>query len=176
MTQILNRRTLSATALGTLSDQGAATLDAIYGTLLHKAFLFEYKVKGTISTALIADFLAEDGISIILIQTGLSTTDMDTILTGAQITDTSMSVDIPSRQRIFALAEIRLTEVVSATDGTLEFQLHFKPKSKGGIPFTEGSGWQLRIINRSGSTLTTGNNVANMTVFERFAYEGGGGA
>ncbi len=174
MGQILNRRVADAQALGSLADNATFGIDSIYTTLNHKAFLFEYMVKGTISSALIADFLAEGGVSICLIRAGLSGTDLDTILTGAEITDESAHVDVPSRQQLFGLAAIRLTEVVSSTDGTFEFVLHFKPKAKGGIPFSEGSGWTLVVINRSGGALTTGNNVANMTIFERFAYEGGG--
>lgn len=151
-------------------------MDSAYQTLLHKAFLFYYEAWGTISTALIADYLSEDGLVITLTQNGVSTADIDTILTGAQITDKDMNVEVPSRQRLFALAKIDLTEVVSATDGTLRFHLKFAPKSRGGVPFTEGSGWQMGIANRSGGALTTGNNVANITILERFAYEGGGGA
>ncbi len=176
MTQIVNRRVASAQALGTLADNTSIGIDSIMATLNHKAFLFEYRIKGTISSALVADFLTEDGVSIVLIKSGLLDADIDTILTGAEITDEEMSIQVPTRQQIFGLADIKLTEVVSSTDGTFEFELIFKPKSKGGIPFTEGSGWNLVVINRSGGNLTTGNNVANMTVYERFAYEGGGGA
>ena len=78
------------------------------------------------------------------------------------------------RQKLFAMAHIRLIVITSSTDGTFEGELLFKPKSKGGIPFVEGSGWKLVVHNGSGSSLTTGNNIANIRINERFAYEGGG--
>ncbi len=176
MGQILIRRRQSAQALSTLADDAQVVLDSVYAVLVHKAFLFEYEAFGTISTALIADYMSERGIAIVLASTGLANADLATILNGVQITDTSQSRDVPIRQQVFAIAKIDLTEVLSATDGTLQFHLHFKPKSKGGIPFLEGSGWRMVIINLTGSALTNGNNVANITIKERFAYEGGGGA
>ncbi len=176
MTQIVNKRTVTAQVLGTLADNAIIVLDAVYDGLTHKAFLFEYRITGTISTALIADWLTGHGIQIVLCQNDISGADLDTILSGAEITDRSMNIDIPDRQRLFAVARVILRVITSATDGTFDFELIFKPKSKGGIPFTEGSGWECRIVNRTGASLTTGNNIANLQIHERFAYEGGGGA
>ncbi len=176
MTQILNRRTNAAVALATLADDAILSLDTVYAVLTHKAFLFEYRITGSISSALIADWLGERGLTICLTASSLSAADLATILVGAQITDTSMNRDIPERQQLFAIARVELIVITSSTDGTFEFELVFKPRSRGGIPFVEGSGWKCVIINQSGGSLTTGNNIANLKIFERFAYEGGGGA
>ncbi len=174
MTQIVNKRVNTAQALTTLGDNGIIDLDNKYDGLSHKAFLFEYRMTGTISTALIADYLTTNGIQICLVKAGLSGADLDTILTGAEITDISEHSEVPERQKLFAIARIILRVITSATDGTFDFELIFKPKSRGGIPFMEGSGWEVVVINRTGSALTTGNNIANMVIHERFAYEGGG--
>ncbi len=178
MTQIINRRTLTAKLLGTLADGASTNLDSIYGILLHKAFLFEYMAQGTISCNNTGEFFTADGVSIILVQAGLSAADIETILAGAQITDVTQSTEVPSRQRMFALAEIQFNafNVDAAGAGNFHWRIHFKPRSKGGIPFTEGSGWELKFINRTGGALTTGSNVSTRSIYERFAYEGGGGA
>ncbi len=173
MTQIVNRRTADAVPLGTLGNGGTVVIDEVYDGLTHKAFLFEYRMTGTISSALIADWLSEGGIKLILIQQGVSGADLVLILDGAEITDLNMSIEVPFRQQIFAIADVDLKVITSATDGTFQFVLHFKPKSKGGIPFPEGNGWEVRAINNSGASLTTGNNIANINIYERFAYEGG---
>ncbi len=173
MTQIVNRRTTDAKALGTLGDGGTFVIDEVYDGLSHKAFLFEYLMTGTISSALIADWLTQGGIKLILIKQGVSGADLILILDGAEITQEDEHVQVPFRQGIFAIAEVDLIVVTSATDGTFKFRLHFKPKAKGGIPFAEGSGWEVRAINNSGASLTTGNNIANINIYERFAYEGG---
>ncbi len=172
MGQILNRRTRDSKVLSTLANGASFTLDDVYDGLTHKAFLFEYNMTGSISTALIADWLSEGGIKICLVKQGTTDAELILILDGAEITDESAFTDVPARQALFAIAEVELQEIVSATDGTLKFHMEFKPKSKGGIPFMEGNGWETRIINNSGSALTTGNNVANINIFERFAYEG----
>ncbi len=174
MTQIVNRRTLSASALGTLADSAMIVLDAKYDGLSHKAFLFEYRIKGTISTALIADYLTEHGINICLVKAQITAAELDAILNATEITDENMAVEVPKNQLLYAVANITLRIVTSATDGTFDFELEFKPKAKGGIPFPEDSGWELVVINRSGGSLTTGNNIANAVLYERFAYEGGG--
>ncbi len=62
MTQIVNRRTRDSVPLSTLADGASLILDNVYETLTHKAFLFEYEVTFTVSSALIADWLAEGGI------------------------------------------------------------------------------------------------------------------
>ncbi len=174
MTQIVNRRTTDATTLGTLGDGGTIVIDEVYDGLSHKAFLFEYLMTGSISTALIADWLSQGGVKIILIKQGVSGADLILILDGAEITQDTEHVEVPFRQGIFAIAHVTLDIITSATDGTFEFVLHFKPKASGGIPFPEGSGWEVRAINNSGASLTTGNNIANINIYERFAYEGGG--
>ncbi len=173
MTQIINRRTVPSVALGTIGNNSTLVLDEVYDGLTHKAFLFEYRMTFSISSALISDWLDEEGISIALIRTGLSATDLDVILSGAEITDALEPTEVPIRQQVFALAQVKLIVITSATDGTFEGELMFKPKSKGGIPFPEGSGWRVLVQNRSGATLTTGNRIANIHIHERFAYEGG---
>ncbi len=174
MTQIVNKRTVPSVALGTLGDANGIAIDAIYDGLLHKAFLFEYRMTFTVSSALIADWLAQNGICICLIKEGTSDAELQTILDGAVITDENMHEEVPSRQRLFAIAHVKLLVVTSSTDGTFEGELIFKPRSKGGIPFVENSGWEVRAMNASGAQLTTGNNIANIKIYERFAYEGGG--
>ncbi len=174
MTQIVNKRTRDSVPLSTLAQGAALVLDDTYDGLSHKAFLFEYRMTGSISSALIADWLAEGGIKIVLIKQGVTDAEVILILDGAEITDSEAHDTVPFRQQLFAIAWVKLLVITSATDGTFEFELMFKPKSKGGIPFSEGSGWEVKIFNNSGGTLTTGNNIANINIYERFAYEGGG--
>jgi len=178
MTQILNRRTVSNAPLGTLANNATIDLDTKYTTLLHKAFLFEYRARGFITSVDSGEFLTDDSCSIVLTQAAVPNLDIDSILEGAQITDQNMNIEVPSRQRIFALADITWLafDPFATLAGTFGFDLVFKPRSKGGIPFTEGSGWTLSFINRTGSALTTGSQVHTMGIHERFAYEGGGGA
>ncbi len=173
MTQIVNKRTTDSTVLSTLGNGSGTALDDIYATLLHKAFLFEYRAQFIIETDLVADYFDQGGIVVALVKQ--PTTDAEFIIAvdGAQITDEAMHTEVPLRQNIFALAEIRLVTFISATEATLEGSLSFKPKSKGGIPFVEGSGWQLKCYNNTGSGLTAGNTIGPINIYERFAYEGG---
>ncbi len=173
MGQIINRRT-AVGSLGTLADNTQVELDAIMEDLVHKAFLFEYRADLIIKTLELLDWFAEGGINIALIKGDLAASSLAVIIDGAQITDTDAHTDVPARQDLFALAEITIASVISSTDGYLNAKLRFKPSSKGGIPFTEGTGtgWKLVAINRDGSALTTGSLIQGV-VYERFAYEGG---
>ncbi len=175
MTQIINRRNRPSQALGTLANNALVNLDVIYDGLTHKAFLFEYHAMGFMTLATLADMTTEDGVDIVLVRNNLSAGDIDTILTGAEITDRTQSTEVPERQQIFGLA--KFVEVDNISGVTLwMWEVHFKPSAKGGIPFTEDSGWELNFINRSGSALSTGTIVTTKWIYERFAYEGGGGA
>ncbi len=178
MTQIVDRRISSPFAIGALADQGVLGIDTIYQTLLHKAFLFEYEISGDLSVIDTSEWFTGDGVDIALVQANLSAADLDTILKGAQITDQSMSVDVPSRQRVFAIADkpFNAFNPDTAGSGNYHWSLKFKPKARGGIPFTEGSGWKVVLINRTGNPITTGSFVDSSRVYQRFAYEGGGGA
>ncbi len=175
MTQIINRRTISAAPLSTLADNTQIELDAIMAVLLHKAFLFEYRFRGKIFTLFPIDFFTGDGIQVVVIQGALAASTVDSFLSGAQITDKSQNVDVPARQALFEVATIKPATITSSTFGYFEVDLIFKPKAKGGIPFTEGSGWELDIINRGGAAMTTGSIIVG-EIYERFAYQGGGGA
>lgn len=168
----------SLLALSTLADNAFLSIDNEYTGLLHKAFLFEYEASGFISAADSGDMLQGDGFAIVLAQQDLSGAEIDTILTGLQITDQDMNIEVPTRQQIFGVATIDWVafDPFATLAGTFRWHLHFKPKSKGGIPFAEGSGWRLLLLNRTGSAFATGNQVNVPVIYERFAYEGGGGA
>ena len=171
MTQIVNKRTKPAVPLLTMANDSTLSIDSEYDGLLHKVFLFEYRMTCTILTPDVTEWLAEDGINLCLVADGISGADLTEILAGAVITDLTQNIDVPARQRLFEVMEI-----IQISSTILQGNLMFRPKSKGGIPFTEGSGWEIIAINRSGATLMTGNLVANILIHERFAYEGGGGA
>ncbi len=177
MTQIIDRRTGTPRTLGTQSGDTSVTLDTIYGTLLHKAFLFEYRARIPFSfPGSIQDLIAGSGVQVCLIASGLSDADLNAILDGAQITDQNMNVEIPSRQQLFAVADAIFEGLDSADNLVGHFNLDFKPRSKGGIPFSEGSGWSVVLINRIGTALTTGAFIGAAHIYQRFAYEGAGGA
>ncbi len=175
MTQIVNRRIIGQQALATLSDNVSITHDTVYSALTHKAFLFEYRARGFVSAAVFGEFMRSGGVQICLVNIALSDADLDTILAGTVISDESMDRDIPTRQQVYAIADLRWDQADLASPFTAIgwYELSFKPKSKGGIPFTEGAGWQLVIINRGGADLTTGSFVGASVIRERFAYEGG---
>ncbi len=175
MGQIVNRRTRPQKLLSTLADGASFTLDNVYDGLQHKAFLFEYEVEGIIGSVDFGQWSREDGINIVLVRDGVTDAELEAILAGAEITDESAHVDVPERQRLMGIADWHwdAAETVSTFESVGHFRLHFKPKSKGGIPFSEGSGWELRIINRGGALLTTGDFVTPHRIYERFAYEGG---
>ncbi len=164
--------------LGTLADNATFVLDDVYDDLKHKAFLFEYRAQGQISTIDNGDFFKQDGVDIVLVQHETTGAEIDTILTGAEVTDQNMHELVPANQKLFDLAFIEFVSFDNSAGvaGHWIFDLHFKPSSKGGIPFVEGSGWELRFINRTGSALPDGNGVSIDRIYERFAYEGGGGA
>ncbi len=171
MTQILNRRTITAVPLLTLSNNIQIVLDDIYDGLTHKAFLFEYRFRGMLSTLDFSDWQTQDGTEVCLIRLGTST--LDTILSGAEITDVLEHEEVPERQKLFAIAKLSNWAFITGTQFVCDIELDFKPNSKGGIPFMENSGWLMVVINRTGSDLTTGNIISG-SILERFAYEGGG--
>ncbi len=175
MTQIVNRRNRPSVPLLVTANNALLNLDVIYDGLSHKAFLFEYHARGTLHLVDLADMTTEDGIDIVLVRNNLAAGDIDTILTGAEITDRTVSTEVPERQQIFGLAFLEFVEI-AARGAIYNWELHFDPKSKGGIPFVEDSGWEMNCINRSGAALTTGTTVLTNWIYERFAYEGGGGA
>ncbi len=171
MVQIINRRQASV-SLATLADNAILEMDSIMEGLTHKAFLFEYRMKGMIKSLDVLDWVSEFGINIVLVKQDTSGGLINTILNGVQITDESAHIDVPTRQDVFAVADIDWASVVSTIDAYLNFELVFQPGSKGGIPFMEGSGWEVVVINRTGAALSTGNLLFG-NVYERFAYEGG---
>ncbi len=175
MTQIVDRRMLNAVDIGSLADAATLSVDTVMRTLTHKAFLFEYRAQGDISCAATPQFYDQGGITIVLVQQGTTDSEMEYILAGAQITDQNQNIEIPLRQTMFAVAEITFNgfNVDTANAGNFTWKIHFKPKSKGGILFVEGSGWELRFINRTGALLTTGSIIRTGSVMQRFAYEGG---
>ncbi len=178
MTQIVERHKPNAVNIGALADGATLSMDTIMRTLTHKAFLFEYEAQGTISCEATPQFFDEGGVAIVLVEQGSTDSEIEFILAGSQITDQNMNVQIPLRQQMFALAEVEFNafNVDTANAGNFHWKVHFKPKAKGGIPFTEGSGWETRFINRTGALLTTGSIINTGSVNQRFAYEGGGGA
>ncbi len=174
MGQILNRRTRGVVALGTLADDTTSILDDIYDGLSHKAFLFKYRMWGFIQTLDIGDFFTASGVQICLIKQGLSDAALSGILAGLEITNEGEHVDVPTRQELFAIAEIQWrTHITGGTQFFGDFVLDFQPHSKGGIPFMEDSGWEVVAINRTGSALTAGTQIKPEMILERFAYEGG---
>ncbi len=172
MGQIINRR-IADSVLGTLADDASIAFDVIMNTLTHKAFLFEYRMWIYLQTLDFQEWAAEGGISICLHKQGLTAAQLGTILDGAQITDESAAVEIPTRQELFAIGHIKSMTAVSSAQGFMVTELEFQPSSKGGIPFVEGSGWSVSVINRTGGALTTGN-LLHAEIYERFAYEGKG--
>ncbi len=174
MTQIVNRRVANQVDLGTLGDNVGIGLDTVMNTLTHKAFLFEYRARGHVAPDTFGEFFRQGGVQIVLSRQGVSAADIDTILTGAQITDVSEHTDVPIRQQVFAIGDIKWeqADLASPFSAIGVFDLMFKPKSKGGILFQEGSGWTLQAVNRGGAALT-GGAIGSTNIYERFAYEGG---
>lgn len=170
MTQIINRRVTNV-ALGTLADNAAADLDAVMETLLEKAFLFEYRANIIILTDDVGDLVSQGGVTVALQHQSLDATESDAVISGSQVIPSEMNEVVAVRQQLFALAEFHAI-VPTANDNTNGFaimNLHFKPKAKGGIPFATGSGWTMRVQNRTGSSLG-GGMIYHATIYERFAY------
>ncbi len=178
MTQIVDRRLVGIKALSTLADGASFLIDGLYASLPHKAFLFEYEAQGDISSAVTTEFYDDEGLSIVLVAAGTSNTDIANIIGGTAFTDQNQNVQIPFAQQMFALGTIMFHAFNddAVGEGNFHWKIHFKPKAKGGIPFTEGSGWELKIINRSGAALSVGNLLRTTRIYSRFAFEGGGGA
>ncbi len=174
MTQIVNRRVAAAALISTLADGSAIEIDSIMKVLTHKAFLFEYKLRAVIATTEIGQWQRAGGFQAVLVDGGISTSEVITILAGAQITDEDAHREVPIRQQLFAIGEVTWNSFeTSGLDGHGTMELHFKPASKGGIPFHEGSGWKVLLVNNSGAVAVTGDSFGNSVIYERFAYEGG---
>ena len=176
MAQIVNRRIADSIVLSTLADNAVLTHDDISEVLLYKAFLFEYRMRGVISSQELGEWQINGGIQICLVGKDLGANGglLNSILNGTQITDESKHIEVPTRQQLFGVADIVWDSFDNATlNAEGHFDLIFKPRSKGGIPFTEGDGWMVVVINRFGASLTAGNIVGASHIYERFAYEGG---
>ncbi len=165
-------------ALGTLADNGVSVIDEVYGVLLEKqAYLFEYEASGFILGLDDAEFTAGAGVTICLVREGISATDLDTVLAGARI-DPDDHGEYEIRQALYAVNKWRAIRRVDTTGSggvdqfVIDWEISFKPKSKGGIPHSAGKGWKLLIINRTSGTLTTGAIIVTNRIYERFAYGG----
>ncbi len=176
--QMVNRRVPTAVPLGALADDASLTLDERYGAaLVQQAYLFEYKASGVLFNLDDAEFTAGGGIVICLIKADYADATLATDIAGARIDPDDHGV-YETRQALLDVAHwLRFQRVDSTGSGgtnvvDIEWEVHFKPRAKGGIPHFEGVGWKLVIMNRTGGVLTTGA-IAHVTrVYERFAYGG----
>ncbi len=178
MGQMVNRRAKGLVALSTLADNGLQTIDGVYGTsLAQQAYLFQYDFSGTLMNIDDAEFTAGDGVSLILHRANATAAELDTILTGLRI-DPEDHGEYETRQALYEIAKWTSFRRVDTTGSggvdkiDIDFDLHFQPKSKGGIPHFEGAGWQLSFMNRTGGPLTTGAIIIPHRLYERFAYGG----
>ncbi len=175
MTQIIQRTVPPADALGTLADNTTLVIETAYSSLDEPSFLFEYQAQGILLSIDRADLVAAGGVSICLVRADISDADIDTELTPFTMTKTTVgSGRYLEHQRIFAVAAMTPYTLPSAGDPSidLEWNLHFKPRKKGGIPFNEGNGWKLVLINQTGTALTTGAFVKAIQLMQRFAFGG----
>jgi len=174
MTQIVQRTVPPADALGTLADNTTVTIETAYSSLDEPTFLFEYQAQGIIKSIDLADLVNGSGVSVCLIRADLSDADLDTELGASTFTKTTVgSGRYLEHQRLFAVAEMEVTNLGFGTpDIDMVWNLAFRPRKSGGIPFNEGNGWKLVLINRTASALTTGAFVKANIVKQRFAFGG----
>ncbi len=176
MTQIVQRTRPDGDLLTTLADNTIATIDGSYSTLADPAFLFEIEASGHINNAEVSEVSggSAGGLSICLIRSDMTAAELDVELTADQLTKEDVGGgEYRAHQRLFEIAKLEVVED-AANDGKTKYRwhLHFKPRSKGGIPIPEGSGWSLVVINRNGAPLTTGAAVNCDRLYQRFAWGG----
>ncbi len=175
MTQIVQRTVPPADALGTLADNTSVVIETAYSNLDEPSFLFEYQGSGYLLNLDRADLTAAGGVTICLVRADISDSDLDTELTPFTMTKTTVgSGRYKEHQRVFAIATMRPVTLPSAGDPgiDLKWEISFKPRKKGGIPFNEGNGWKLVLINQTASALTTGALLKAVQVMQRFAFGG----
>lgn len=178
MGQMVIRIVPTVQALGALADNAIDALEETYGSgLAQQAYLFEYHAHGHIINLNDAEFSSGDGISVVLVRSDIAAAEIDRILTGAKI-DPEDHGEYEIRQALLDVAQLTVFRRHDTTGSggvdtfTIDWELHFKPKAKGGIPFFVGAGWHMLLINRTGGSLTTGAIVITDRVYLRFAYGG----
>ncbi len=169
MTQIITKTRPAATALLTLADNTILDMMNTMVTLADPAFLFEFKASGSFYAGTLTQ-LVQGGDVICLVRSDIDGADLDSELAPDQITRLETG-DYEKHQRIFAVAEWEYASQ-DANVFVWNWKIHFKPKSKGGIPFSQGSGWKLVIINRQGGAQSTGDFVTTESIMTRYAWGG----
>lgn len=175
MSQILQRMRPNTVPLLVLADGASLDLEASYNALQDPAFLFEYKASGQVQALAAGEYVQEGGLVIALRKSTLSDAELDAELIPQVITRPDKGAgDYLHHQQLFAIAEWTLNDIHPDTDGAgyYNWELHFNPHSKGGIPFSEGVGWELVILNRQGSSVVTGAFCTVDSVMVRFAWGG----